>query len=244
MIRLLALTLLVSTLLFGCKEPPAVEILILDKDTGAPIEGAAVYVKNKRMGETDDKGRVFIASKDRRNVLLTVKKSDYFDWRHTVKNLSLVDKVKMQAKPDLAHSSEFRATRRHNYQDEEYENFLKSLSKVDTASLPEDCDYLGGIYSRDATFPGGQVGLMQFIQENVNYPEDAIDMGEQGKVYLSFVVGKDGSISDVTVERGVSRALDREAKRVLRSMPNWNPGYCSGKRVQTRCRLPIVFTLN
>ena len=69
-------------------------------------------------------------------------------------------------------------------------------------------------------------------------------MDEQGKVYLSFVVGSDGSISQVKVERGVSKDLDREAKRVVRSMPKWVPGEAGGKKVATRCRLPIVFTLN
>ncbi len=96
----------------------------------------------------------------------------------------------------------------------------------------------------EAGFPGGQAALMKFIQTNVQYPETSIDMDEQGKVYLSFVVGADGKISQVKVERGVSKDLDREAKRVVRSMPNWIPGEADGKKVPTRCRLPIVFTLN
>jgi len=96
----------------------------------------------------------------------------------------------------------------------------------------------------EASFPGGQAELMKFIQTNVQYPETSIDMDEQGKVYLSFVVGADGKISQVKVERGVSKDLDREAKRVVRSMPNWTPGEAGGKKVPTRCRLPIVFTLN
>lgn len=96
----------------------------------------------------------------------------------------------------------------------------------------------------EAEFPGGQAALMKFIQSNVQYPETSIDMDEQGKVYLSFVVGLDGKISQVKVAKGVSTDLDREAKRVVRSMPNWIPGEADGKKVPTRCRLPIVFTLN
>ena len=96
----------------------------------------------------------------------------------------------------------------------------------------------------DATFPGGQVALQKFIVSNVSYPEISIDMNEQGKVYLSFIVEKDGSISSIDIQKGVSKDLDREAKRVLRSMPNWNPGEVDGRKVRTRCSLPIVFTLN
>lgn len=96
----------------------------------------------------------------------------------------------------------------------------------------------------EASFPGGAAALQSYIVNNIQYPETSIDMDEQGKVYLSFVVGADGKISQVKVERGVSKDLDREAKRVVRSMPKWVPGQQGGKNVPTRCRLPIVFTLN
>jgi protein TonB len=95
----------------------------------------------------------------------------------------------------------------------------------------------------EAAFPGGQTELSRFIVNNIQYPEISIDMEEQGRVYLSFVVEKDGSISQVKVERGVSKDLDREAKRILRSMPKWEAGEVAGKKVRTKCSLPIVFTL-
>lgn len=95
----------------------------------------------------------------------------------------------------------------------------------------------------EAAFPGGAAALKQFIRDNVVYPEMAMEMNEQGKVYLSFVVEKDGSISNIKVERGVSADLDREAKRVVRSMPNWVPGEQKGKSVRTKCSLPIVFVI-
>ena len=68
-------------------------------------------------------------------------------------------------------------------------------------------------------------------------------MEDQGRVFLSFVVEPDGKITNIVVERGVTRELDREAKRVVRKMPKWSAGEASGKKVRTRCRLPIVFTL-
>ena len=95
----------------------------------------------------------------------------------------------------------------------------------------------------EAEFIGGPQALMKYIQSNIQYPPTSIEMNEQGKVYLSFVVEADGSITNVAVERGVSPDLDREAKRVVRSMPNWKPGESKAKKSRTRCRLPINFQL-
>jgi len=96
----------------------------------------------------------------------------------------------------------------------------------------------------EASFPGGAAAMQKWIAEHVNYPQTAIEMNEQGRVYLSFVVEADGSISNIAVERGVSNDLDKEAKRLLRQMPKWSPGEAKGKKARTRFRLPINFTLN
>ena len=96
----------------------------------------------------------------------------------------------------------------------------------------------------EAQFPGGAAELQKWISANVVYPELAITMEDQGKVYLSFVVEVDGSITGVEVTKEISKELDREAKRVTRQMPNWIPGEVAGKRVRTRCSLPIAFTLD
>ena len=90
----------------------------------------------------------------------------------------------------------------------------------------------------------GSSAMMKWISKNVNYPQTSIEMNEQGRVFLSFVVEKDGSISNIAIERGVSPDLNREAKRVVRKMPNWIPGEASGRKVRARCRLPINFQLN
>ncbi len=96
----------------------------------------------------------------------------------------------------------------------------------------------------EASFPGGAAAMQKWIAENVQYPQTAIEMNEQGRVYLSFVVEPDGSITNIAVERGVSSDLDKEAKRLLRKMPKWSAGEAKGKKARTRCRLPINFTLN
>jgi protein TonB len=96
----------------------------------------------------------------------------------------------------------------------------------------------------EAEFPGGAAAMMKWINENVIYPQTSIEMNEQGRVFLSFVVEKNGKVTNVVVERGVSPDLDKEAKRVVRKMPKWTAGEASGRKVRARCRLPINFQLN
>ncbi len=92
-------------------------------------------------------------------------------------------------------------------------------------------------------FPGGQAALMKYLGENVNYPAIAQEHGIQGRVFVSFVVSKDGSIRDVTIGRGVDPALDNEAIRVVKTMPKWNPGKQRGKAVNVKYMLPVNFVL-
>lgn len=94
----------------------------------------------------------------------------------------------------------------------------------------------------DAKFNGN---MMEFIANKLKYPPTAIEMGAQGKCYVKFVVNANGSISNVSIERGVPGCpeCDEEAVRVIRSMPPWTPGKMNGKSVRTWCRIPINFTL-
>lgn len=91
----------------------------------------------------------------------------------------------------------------------------------------------------DPAFPGGESAMQEFIRDNFVYPESARENGEQGTVFVQFVVGTDGSIGNVTVVKGVSPSLDREAKRVVKKMPNWLPGKQDGELVRVRYTLPI-----
>jgi TonB family protein len=95
----------------------------------------------------------------------------------------------------------------------------------------------------EAKFPGGEGSVNHFISTNVVYPLDAIDLDAQGKVFVSFVVEKNGRVSDVKIIKGAYSSLNREAKRVVRSMPYWIPGTLDGEPIRTRCTVPIIFTL-
>jgi protein TonB len=97
----------------------------------------------------------------------------------------------------------------------------------------------------EAEYPGGYSAMMKFIQTNLIYPQSGIEFGAQGKCYLRFVIDKDGSIHSVKVLRGILGCsdCDREAVRVLKSMPYWKPGKIKGREVSTFFDLPINFTL-
>lgn len=91
-------------------------------------------------------------------------------------------------------------------------------------------------------FPGGSV--TKWINKNVKYPPLAQENGIQGKVFIKFVIEKDGSVTDVQVARGVDASLDKEAVRVIKAMPKWKPGKQRGKAVRVSYTLPINFQLS
>lgn len=97
----------------------------------------------------------------------------------------------------------------------------------------------------DAEFPGGYAEMMRYFGRNMKYPEIAVQAGIEGKATLRFVVGKDGSISNVTVTKGVPNCpeCDREAVRVVKSMPKWKPGKNGGKPVTSYFSMPVTFKL-
>ena len=92
-------------------------------------------------------------------------------------------------------------------------------------------------------FPGGPEALYPYIGKNLKYPEQAVEEGIEGVVYLTFVVETDGKISNVNVLRGISGGCSEEAVRVVKGMPNWKPGKQNGKKVRVRYNLPIRFKL-
>lgn len=99
--------------------------------------------------------------------------------------------------------------------------------------------------AEEAAFPGGTAEMMKYLAKNIKYPEVAIQAGIQGKVTLRFVVGKDGAIENVTVARGVPGCpeCDKEAIRVVKSMPKWKPAKNDGKVVKSYFNLPVTFKL-
>lgn len=129
-----------------------------------------------------------------------------------------------------------------------------SLSvKIDGKNF--EIDFAGGIMKDDSKiyaeaveeapeFPGGVNAMMDYLRGNLKYPESAKNNKQEGRVFIGFVVEKDGSITNISVLRGVCEDLDNEAVRVVKAMPKWTPGMNKGKPVRVQYTLPIVFKLN
>lgn len=110
--------------------------------------------------------------------------------------------------------------------------------------VEEDENQIFTVVEQQPEFEGGYAAMMNFIKKNMRYPASARRMGVDGTVYVSFVVSKDGSISEVKTIRGISADCDKEAMRVVSMMPPWRPGKQNGKPVFVRFVLPIKFQLN
>ena len=111
------------------------------------------------------------------------------------------------------------------------------------APKPEVAPKVIDVVEEMPSFPGGNAALMSYLNSNTKYPVVAQENGVQGRVIISFVVERDGSISDVKVARSVDPSLDREAQRVVKSMPRWTPGKQNGQTVRVKYTVPVVFRL-
>lgn len=107
-----------------------------------------------------------------------------------------------------------------------------------------DNDSIYNVVSENASFPGGDVALYDWLSKNMKYPEECRKQGIQGRVVISFVVNKDGSIVDLETVRSPHPALAAEGLRVIRSMPKWKPAKEGGKVVRSRFNIPIMFRVN
>ena len=125
---------------------------------------------------------------------------------------------------------------------------LKVTQRVETEPVkaepkPEVENKVFDVVEQMPSFPGGPSALMQYLSSNIKYPVVAQENGVQGRVVVSFVVERDGSITDVQVARSVDPSLDREAQRVVRNMPRWIPGKQNGQAVRVKYNVPVAFRL-
>ena len=122
--------------------------------------------------------------------------------------------------------------------------FVLLFSFMTSTAQTKKNDMLFSVVEVMPQYPGGQIAMMKYIMENMKYPEQAMKKGIQGRVAVSFIVEKDGSISNVRPIHSVHTLLDKEAVRVVKSMPKWSPGKQHGKPVRVQLIVPIMFKLN
>ena len=115
--------------------------------------------------------------------------------------------------------------------------------KMNIQALVDAVDTIYNSVEQMPEFPGGEQAMMKYISENVKFPEKAKEEGVMGRVFIGFVVERDGSVNEVRVLRGIGGGCDEEAVRVISSMPKWKPGMQDGKAVRVRYQIPIHFKI-
>lgn len=149
---------------------------------------------------------------------------------HIVDNTALVnDDISIDAESD------------ENTQVDEYRTPV-AVKQADEAEIEEH--EIFQVVENAPSFPGGEAARMTFLQNNIRYPQMARESGIQGTVYVTFVIERDGSVTDVKILRGIGGGCDEEAIRVVRNMPKWEPGKQRGKPVRVQFNMPIKFTLS
>lgn len=112
------------------------------------------------------------------------------------------------------------------------------------APAEEEVDEIFTIVEDKPTFPGGDGAMYKYLGKSIDYPSQARRMGIEGRVFVQFIVGKDGQIREVQAIKGIGAGCDEEAVRVIKAMPKWKPGKQRGRPVQVRMVLPVFFKLN
>jgi periplasmic protein TonB len=127
-------------------------------------------------------------------------------------------------------------------QNTEVEEYVAPV-KLDAEEESEEERQIFMVVESMPEFPGGEPALYKYLAENIKYPQMAKESGIQGRVFVTFVVERDGRVTDVRVLRGIGGGCDEEAIRVVAGMPKWAPGKQRGKPVRVQYNLPVKFTL-
>lgn len=122
--------------------------------------------------------------------------------------------------------------------------FTPEATPVEVQHEEEETDKIFLVVESEAEFNGGRTALVKFVSENLQYPNKARRMGIEGRVFLSAVIEKDGSVTNVQVLKGIGAGCDEEAVRVVSKLPNWIPAKQRGRPVRSRITVPIIFALN
>ena len=121
---------------------------------------------------------------------------------------------------------------------------VKAPVEQKTETPKSETDKVYAVAEIQPEFPGGMTECYNWISENMNYPNAAMEKGAQGRVIVNFIINEDGSVSDVRIAQGVDPDLDKEALRIISKMPKWKPAKQNGKPVRCAFNLPLRFKLN
>ena len=162
------------------------------------------------------------------------------NWNSSPSSLQSDDVVDTQGN-QTATASPVQSSNSSSQQTQNVTSYPTANDKLSTVSVESRKVFT--VVEQMPSFPGGDAALMSYLANNIHYPTVAAENGVQGRVVVGFVVERDGSITDVRILRGVDPSLDREAMRVVKSMPRWTPGKQNGSAVRVKYQVPVAFRL-
>ena len=248
-----------------------VEGKVIAKDTGLPLIGAHIIIQGTSKGTTsDEQGRFQIEVPDKKDVLvisyvgyetiaLLVEKGNYdaVKMERTSYEMTLEEDVDVSGDLVVDIEEVEEAVEAIEVEVEEAIDEVEvELEEVEVEEAIDDIEVdaedvqeverdvkIFYVVEDLPSFPGGKTALARYIATNMNYPEDALKAGKSGTVYVTIRLNEKGEIEEAKVKKSLYPSLDKEALRVVKSMPKWNPGKQDGKPVSCDIDLPIEFKL-
>lgn len=201
-----------------------------------PLAKVSIYTSIGKMdvGKTDVNGKIVIPELSDKKIEVLVEAEDS---RYQTTRMIFVNSKKSNISREILMRFTFEEQMKiYDAIDEKYndpkEPFVDDMKDVDTSEF------------KNAEFVGGRAAMMKFLANNMEYPEDCIMEGIEGKVYLEFFIQKDGRITNVKATKRAHTSMDLEAIRVVRNMPKFTPATLKGKPIKQVFRLPINFRLS
>lgn len=224
--------------------------VILNAETGKPMPGASIIIKGTSIGTLSDKEGVFSISAEEGSVLGVSYVGRRFQELTVSKNMKGKELVIALERKNVnvgevvvVGYGEPKAADKTKVMEVSNVKAQEGTVAASKTSKTSDNGDIFVVVEDMPSYPGGMEECMRFLARNLKYPVEAQKAGTQGRVILSFIVNKDGSISNVEVMRSVSKELDAEAVRVVQSMPKWKPGKQRGQAVDVRFTMPVTFHL-
>jgi len=180
---------------------------------------------------------------EEQKVVEKVKSSMKFTAPEIKKDDEVKPEDEIKSQDDLAKTNTAIGTFDVKGNDEAEGEVLKAKEVIADEKPKEEETKVFEVVEQMPEFPGGQAALLKWISDNIKYPTIAEENGIQGRVVCTFVVERDGSVTDVQVARSIDPSLDKEAVRVLKKMPRWNPGKQNGSAVRVKYTVPVTFKL-
>lgn len=239
-IAIIAVCLLVFVCIIGLKLKNIVDEQRAKVAVTSVTELSALQQKPKKKAEVKQKVQI----KEPEKVVEKVKSSIKFTAPVIKKDNEVKPEEELKTQDELMNTKTAIGSFDVKGNDETGGEVLKAKETIVQQEPPKvEENKIFDVVEQMPAFPGGDAALMKYLRDNIHYPAVAAENGVQGRVVVGFVVERDGSITDVNIMKGQDPSLDKEAMRVVKSMPKWIPGKQNGSSVRVKFQVPVTFRL-